>query len=100
MAAFHKAARRDVRQTAAGGAFDQAADATPAADDAALHALRMTIDELLGPLPAGHREIVELRVAGYEVAEIATKTGRAKRSVERILQEFRESLRGQIHDAD
>ncbi|MBX9581338.1 MAG: hypothetical protein K2X87_13635 [Gemmataceae bacterium] len=100
VAAFHKAARRDVRQTAAGGAFDQAADAAPAADDAALNALRLTIDELLAPLPPGHREIIELRVAGHEVAEIAKLTGRAKRSVERILQEFRESLRGQIHDAD
>lgn len=100
VAAYHKAARRDVRQTAAGGAYERAADAAPAADDEALAALRLTIDELLAPLPAGHREIVELRVAGHEVAEIAAKTGRAKRSVERILQEFRESLRGQIHDPD
>jgi RNA polymerase sigma-70 factor, ECF subfamily len=100
VAAFHKAARRDVRATAAGGEFEKAADTTPAADDAALHALQMTIDELLAPLPPTHREIVELRISGHEVAEIAAKTGRARRSVERILQEFRDALRGQIHDTD
>lgn len=100
VAAFHKAARRDVRATAGGSEFDKAADETPAADEAALSALRLTIDELLAPLPATHREIVELRIGGHEVAEIAAKTGRAKRSVERILQEFRDALRGQIHDPD
>jgi RNA polymerase sigma-70 factor (ECF subfamily) len=100
VAAFHKAARRDVRATAAGGEFEKAADTAPAADDAALHALQMTIDELLAPLPPTHREIVELRIGGHEVAEIAAKTGRARRSVERILQEFRDALRGQIHDTD
>lgn len=100
VAAFHKAARRDVRATAVGGEYEKAADTAPAADDAALHALQMTIDELLAPLPQSHREIVELRISGHEVAEIAAKTGRARRSVERILQEFRDALRGQIHDAD
>ena len=100
VAAYHKAAKRDVRQTAAGGEFDKAVDATPAADAEALHALTLTIDELLAPLSATHREIIDLRVAGHEVAEISARTGRAKRSVERILQEFRESLRGQIHDPD
>lgn len=100
VAAHHKAARRDVRTTAAGGDYDRAVDSTPAADATALDALRLTIDELLGPLPATHREIIELRVAGHEVAEIAAKTGRAKRSVERILQDFRHTLRGQIHEPD
>ena len=31
---------------------------------------------------------------------IAARTGRAKRSVERILQEFRDSLRGQVDEPD
>jgi RNA polymerase sigma-70 factor (ECF subfamily) len=100
VAAHHKAARRDVRATAAGGKYDKAVDSVPAADATALDALRLTIDELLGPLPPTHREIIELRVAGHEVAEIASRTGRAKRSVERILQDFRQTLRGQIHEPD
>jgi hypothetical protein len=41
------------------------------------------------------------RINGKDsLAEIAQKTGRAKRSVERILQEFRQTLRGQIHETD
>lgn len=100
VAAHHKAARRDVRATAATGEFDKAVDSLAAADDVALHALQLTIDELLAPLPPLHRKIVELRVAGHEVAEIARKTGRAKRSVERILQEFRQTLREQIHEPE
>lgn len=55
-------------------------------------------DEVLVPLTRPHREIVELRVAGHEVAEIARKTERAKRPVERILQEFRQVLRDQIRE--
>lgn len=98
VAAHHTAAKRDVRATAAGPEFDAAADRTPADDEAALTVLRMTIDEILAPLPADHREIVELRVAGYEVAEIAARVGRAKRSVERVLQTFRTKLDGLTHD--
>jgi DNA-directed RNA polymerase specialized sigma24 family protein len=36
--------------------------------------------------------MVQLRIEGYEVAEIAHQTGRAKRTVERILQESRKKL--------
>jgi DNA-directed RNA polymerase specialized sigma24 family protein len=37
--------------------------------------------------------VVELRMEGYEVAEIAQQTGRSKRTVERILQESRNQLK-------
>jgi RNA polymerase sigma-70 factor (ECF subfamily) len=100
VAAYHKAAKRDVRQTSAGGNYDKALNATLESDGEALATLRMTIDELLAPLGPSHREIIDLRVAGYEVAEIAARTGRAKRSVERILQEFRRKLHGLIHEPD
>ena len=100
VAAYHKAVKRDVRQTLAGGDYEKALDAAPGSDDAALATLRMTIDELLAPLGPSHREIIDLRVAGCEVAEIAARTGRAKRSVERILQEFRRKLHGLIHEPD
>jgi DNA-directed RNA polymerase specialized sigma24 family protein len=36
--------------------------------------------------------MVELRIEGYAVAEIAHQTGRAKRTVERLLQEARQRL--------
>lgn len=94
-AAHHKAARRDVRQTAGGEALSASA---AAAEEEDLRVLQMTIDELLAPLPGSHRDIVTLRIAGHEVADIAAKTGRAKRSVERILQEFRARLQGVLNE--
>ena len=96
VAGFHKAAKRDVRQTTGGEATAAAGATTP--DDLAYRTLQMTIDELLVPLPETHREIIHLRTSGFEVAEIAARVGRAKRSVERILQEFRQKLQGLIHD--
>jgi RNA polymerase sigma factor (sigma-70 family) len=54
--------------------------------------LRLVVEEALARLPAGYQEVIELRVEGYDVAEIARRTGRSKRTVERILQESRRSL--------
>ena len=100
VAAFHKAAKRDVRQTAAGAGFDQAVALTAGTDEEALHTLQLTIDELLAPLPESHRAIIDLRAAGHEVADIAGRTGRSRRSVERILHDFRRRLHGLLHDPD
>ncbi len=91
-AAHHRAARRDVRQTITLG--DQAGMAGVEGDSNDLVVLRMVIDDALARLPETTRSIVELRVEGFEVAEIAERSGRSKRSVERVLQRFREELKG------
>ncbi|MFO0067017.1 MAG: helix-turn-helix domain-containing protein, partial [Pirellulaceae bacterium] len=39
-----------------------------------------------------HRDVVRLRIEGFEVNQIAEKLQRSKRTVERILQGFREQL--------
>jgi RNA polymerase sigma-70 factor (ECF subfamily) len=88
-AIHHQADKRDVRRTQDVNAL---ADESPRNNESELQILQLTIDELLSPLPATVREIVSLRLAGEEVNEIARKTSRAKRSVERILHEFRDSL--------
>ncbi len=89
--AFHTAAKRDVRLTARTGCRDVALDKlqgkTP--NQAFLH---LVIKEALDTLPAEQRRMVELRIQGYEVAQIAQKIGRSKRSVERGLQETRKRL--------
>ena len=82
--AFHQAARRDVRRTTADAAEQPATDAVAF--------LQLAVDEALGKLPAAQRQMVELRVEGHEVAEIARRTGRSKRTVERLLQEGRARL--------
>jgi RNA polymerase sigma factor (sigma-70 family) len=86
------AARRDARKTAAGGAFDRAIETHPGRDDEALAQLRMVIDEVLSGLPDLNKRVVEMRIEQYEVAEIAQQVLRSKRTVERILCEFRTTL--------
>jgi RNA polymerase sigma-70 factor (ECF subfamily) len=97
---FHRAARRDVRRTAGGAAYDRALESAGGRDEGALTVLRLVIDEILDALPSGHRPIIERRIEGYEVAEIAAQLQRSKRTVERVLQEFRRKLDAQIHGGD
>jgi len=90
--AFHRAAKRDVRMTAGAEAYERSL-ASLHHDEAACTLLQLTIDEALDRLPAQHKKVVQLRIEGYEVAEIADKLGRSKRTVERALQESRKTLR-------
>jgi RNA polymerase sigma-70 factor (ECF subfamily) len=91
-ATFHRAAKRDVRVTATGLTDNPIGPDLAAPDELALATLRMVIDELLSALTPSMRRIVELRVEGYEVEEIAQRTQRSRRSVERALHEFRARL--------
>ncbi len=94
--AFHRAGKRDVRlstQPADPGMLE-----TQAADDHAL--LEVLVDDALAQLPPAHRDLVELRIQGHEVAELARRTGRSKRTVERILQEVRNRLRQLLIDVE
>lgn len=88
--AFHRAARRDLRQDVAA---DPTAFPSGSADTAFLEA---SVGEALSLLPAPHRQLAELRIAGHDVAEIAASTGRSKRTVERLLQDVRTRLRSLI----
>jgi RNA polymerase sigma-70 factor (ECF subfamily) len=97
---FHRAAKRDIRLTAGGDYIERFLYAKTTPDDAALTVLHLVIDEALKRLTEQHKTMVELRIAGYEVAEIAEKTGRSKRSVERNLQEFRHKLAALLHEGD
>jgi RNA polymerase sigma-70 factor (ECF subfamily) len=90
--AYHRAAKRDVRKTQGGDALDAGGYDPPADDAAAAGLLRLVLDEALGQLPERNREIVRLRIEGYEVAEVAEQTGRSKRTVERVLQDFRKRM--------
>jgi RNA polymerase sigma-70 factor (ECF subfamily) len=98
--AYHRAAKRDMRQTTGGEAFEYAMETEQDRDEGALTVLRMVIDELLHGMPAANRQLIELRIEGYEVAEIAEKVQRSKRTVERVLQGFRSRLEALIHEAD
>jgi RNA polymerase sigma-70 factor (ECF subfamily) len=87
---FHRAEKRDVRLTTNGAAFDHLDDLKHAG--AALAFLEIVVDETLARLPDAHRSMVELRIEGYGVEEIAAKTARSRRTVERVVKKFRSEL--------
>jgi RNA polymerase sigma-70 factor (ECF subfamily) len=96
METFHRAGKRDVRHTVDGAPLEAVAEARPGEDDLAL--LQLAIDEALEKLPPLHRTMVELRIRGHEIAEIAEQVGRSKRTVERNLQDTRKKLRQFLDD--
>jgi RNA polymerase sigma-70 factor (ECF subfamily) len=86
---YHRAGKRDVRLCSE--TPDPSAMLASTVDDK-VH-LELCIEDALGQLPEQHRRMVELRIQGHEVAEIAGLTGRSKRTVERTLQDVRARLR-------
>jgi RNA polymerase sigma-70 factor (ECF subfamily) len=92
-ASYHRAAKRDVRATEAGVEFDHAIATGATDDESALTELHMVVEEILQQLPESQRAIIELRIESYQVDEIAAKTQRSRRSVERALQDFRKRLK-------
>jgi RNA polymerase sigma-70 factor (ECF subfamily) len=99
-AVYHRAAKRDVRVTAGGDALESAAGAAPGPDEEALTVLRLVVSQVLEDLPEPQRTMVELRIEGYEVSEIAERVRRSKRSVERVLQDFRGRLDALIREEE
>jgi RNA polymerase sigma-70 factor (ECF subfamily) len=87
---YHRAAKRDSRLTVAGP--DLEGLAARGRDEGDLAFLRLTVAEALEKLHPQHKQVVTLRIEGHEVAEIAERTGRSHRTVERILQQARERL--------
>jgi RNA polymerase sigma-70 factor (ECF subfamily) len=89
---FHRAAKRDVRLTTNLG-DDDPSEAAPAwKDESADTFFQLALEEALAGLPPQQRPLVELRLQGHEVADIARQVGRSKRTVERGLQQALASL--------
>lgn len=91
---FHRSQKRNVSRTAPLSA-PVAQNSEPLAEDS-MRILELTIHEILADSPEHVQQMVRFRIEGCEVAEIASRTGRSKRSVERVLQNFRESLSQQF----
>lgn len=89
---WHHAAKRDSRTTVGTENLQEIREQTTGQDETSLNILQMVIEETLSTMPDSTREIVKLRIAGHEVSEIASQVMRSKRSVERVLQDFRAKL--------
>jgi RNA polymerase sigma-70 factor, ECF subfamily len=94
---YHRAAKRNVENTAALEKIEPFMEGSDP-DAEAYRVLRMTIDDLLGGLPEIQQRMVVLRIEGQNVGEIADRTKRSKRSVERLLQDFRQRLRSSLDE--
>jgi RNA polymerase sigma-70 factor (ECF subfamily) len=86
---YHQAAKRDIRQTIA----IHSSKTRRHAEDVTRSLLRIAFEEALIQLGEPEREMVTLLMEGRQVAEIAARLRRSKRTVERNLQAVRQKLR-------
>jgi RNA polymerase sigma-70 factor, ECF subfamily len=86
---YHRAAKRDIGQTIGGLALEEQQFAN---DESSLQFLLMLIDDELKDYPPINRTIVRMRIEGYDINEIVRESGRSRRTVERVLQDFRQKL--------
>jgi RNA polymerase sigma-70 factor (ECF subfamily) len=91
--AYHRAGKRDVGATTAAGELEEPSEAARAARSESDAYLHLVVRDALERLPAELRQVVELRLQGYEVREMAQHTGRPLRTVERMLQAARAQLK-------
>lgn len=91
-ATYHRAAKRDTRRTVSGMTSLENVSNRRENDEQAYLSLKMVIDDVMSGMLEVNQLIVKLRIEGFEVSEIAEKTRRSKRTVERVLQEFRQRL--------
>jgi RNA polymerase sigma-70 factor (ECF subfamily) len=94
----HRAVRRSVHSTLSLKTDDVRLQVASETDQQSAEMLTLTVREFADELTPDERVILDLRMQGFGVAEIATKCGRTRRTVERILQKLRHSLRKRLDD--
>jgi RNA polymerase sigma-70 factor (ECF subfamily) len=100
LAVHHRAVKRDAAATVPTEPQTLSQLAGDGGNEQSMSILQMVIDELLDDFSPSGREIVTLRIDGHRVQEIAEQTGRSKRTVERILQDFRRRLGNLVDEQD
>ncbi len=98
LASFHRADKRDAGRTIASANNSELPAGISGEDANAYETMKMVVGELMSKLPPTQDRIIQLRIEGYEVSEIAQMTQRSKRTVERILQHFRQQLADLINE--
>lgn len=91
---FHRQAKRDVGRTNANSDEYTIEERTSRndPDHVPMTILEMVVQDAMADLPDFQRAMIELRIQGNTAEEIAAKTGRCSRTVERVLKRFRDKM--------
>ncbi len=89
---FHRAQKRDATRTDHVGDLGYLSERTRNKGDASFEVLRIVLEDFLENLPEAQAEVARMRMDGFQVNEIAEKTNRSKRTVERTLNSLRKQL--------
>lgn len=89
-AGFHRSGKRDIRKTQS--MPSEQLDEGSGSHDVARSILYMSVEEIIQRQPESHRGIIRLRIDGLDIQAIAERERRSKRTVERVLQSFRNEL--------
>ncbi|QDS97668.1 RNA polymerase sigma factor [Adhaeretor mobilis] len=92
LATFHHAQKRDVSRTCASPNNKLWDLEAKSGEELAFRTMQLVVQDLVSSLPAPQDRIVEMRIEGHEVKEIARSVKRSLRTVERTLQHFRKEL--------
>lgn len=92
LAAHHGAQKRDVKRTQDTGEMGGTLPSQSSMQQTSMQTLEVVLDDFLGNLPETQATVARLRMEGYQVDEIAQRTGRSKRTIERILNSLRQHL--------
>lgn len=99
---FHGAAKRDAKQEQSPPAAGESDVAPlpgdgPAPDDVLI--LQEEVHRIMQLLIPSHRQVIELRLQGDSVEEIATTIGRTEHQVRRVLRRVHDELQTRLQDS-
>jgi len=99
-AEYHHAAKRDAHRTMGGDAVRRHLEVQSDGTRSQEGYFVLVVEEILEQLAPQAREMVRLRIDGHEIGEVARKTGRSRRTVERTLQEIRLKMGQLLREED
>lgn len=88
--AFHRSGKRDIRKTQSLHSIQHDIDCE--SEEVARSILKLSLEEIIERQPESHRDVLRARMSGLDVQSIADRTKKSKRTVERVLQSFRNEL--------
>lgn len=92
LARYHRAQKRNVEATLTGDDYSDLVEEFSVPDPQPKQILEMVLEKELGELPTSQRDIVERRIQGESVVDIASSTQRSRRTVERVIKKFRDQI--------